>query len=401
VKIVPLPVPLLGAPTADRSAVGIPPDRFVFLFSFDFLSTARRKNPLGLVDAYRRAFGPDDGACLVLKSINGAHHPRSLERLRIAVRERDDIVVIDRYLSAEHQAALTGLCDAYVSLHRAEGFGLTMAEAMALAKPVIATRFSGNLEFMDDATAYLVDAGTCEVGPGIGIYPPDGTWADPDRHHAAALMRRVFEERDEAREVGRRAAERIRGRYGVEVVAPQIARMLDAARAAGSSFPSTWRNFFMRGWRVDRNPWLRRFYEYDWLPDGTPVDDTVQRVFEVWQHAARLGRASAPPNPDVPGGAVGTLAWLNEPVAPPGAPAVSRYLLQYWRDHPELQEQFPDLDAGFDAALFGSFYDTSADPPGPAGDPAPYLGWVREHWHSDTDIPYRLVPPPPMTSPAA
>ena len=99
--------------------------------------------------------------------------------------------------------------DCYVSLHRAEGFGLTMAEAMAMGKPVIATGYSGNLDFMDPGCAYLVDYELTTVGPGIDIYPEDGIWAEPSVDHAAALMRRVVERPDEAAERGGRARERI------------------------------------------------------------------------------------------------------------------------------------------------------------------------------------------------
>ena len=391
---VPLPVPLPPEqPAASRADLGLPDDRFLFLFAYDFLSEARRKNPIGVIDAYTRAFGPDDGTCLVLKSINGSQQPRELERVLMAARGRDDIVVVDRYLPLDHHVALAALCDAYVSLHRAEGFGLTMAEAMALGKPVVATRFSGNLDFMDDDTAYLVDTTIVDVGEGVGVYPPDARWADPKVDEAVRLMRRIVEHRDQAAEVGARAAARIRTEYSVDAVAPRLVELLEAARARHGRGPATWRNFFTRGWRLAPTP-VRRYYEYDWLPDGTPVDLTMQRTFDTWLQVARYGRAGAPPNPDVPGGSAATIAWLNEPVAPPDGPMVSRYLLQYWRDRPELRARFPGIDAGLDSYLFGEFFEGGDAVPADPRDPAPYLEWVRDHWRDDTDIPYRLVPPP-------
>ena len=102
-------------------------------------------------------------------------------------------------------------CDCYVSLHRAEGFGLTMAEAMAIGKPVIATGYSGNVDFMNNENSYLVDYTIGRVGPDCEIYPPEGEWADPSIEHAAELMRRVFSEPAEAAAKGERAAPTWRG----------------------------------------------------------------------------------------------------------------------------------------------------------------------------------------------
>ena len=174
----------------DRDRLGLD-DRFTFLFSFDYLSVMDRKNPIGLAEAYRRAF-PDEhgGTRLVLKSISGHLFPRDRERLLDAVADRADIAVWDRLLPAGERLALIAAADCYVSLHRAEGLGLTMAEAMAVGTPVIATAYSGNLDFMPPGSALLVPAEVVEVGPGQ-YYPAHGHWAEPDLDEAAAMMRRV------------------------------------------------------------------------------------------------------------------------------------------------------------------------------------------------------------------
>jgi hypothetical protein len=93
-----------------------------------------------------------------------------------------------------------------------------MAEAMALGTPVIATGYSGNLDFMDDGTAYLVRHSLTTVGKGVDIYPPDGIWAEPDLDHAADLMRRVVERPDEARERGTRARESVLEHFSPEAI---------------------------------------------------------------------------------------------------------------------------------------------------------------------------------------
>lgn len=191
VSLVPSPLVFDVAPTdrSDRHRFGLD-DRFTYLFSFDFLSVVERKNPLGLVEAYRRAYGPGDGTRLVLKSINGEVFPRERERVAAAISDRDDIELWDRMLPAADRLGLVAAADCYVSLHRAEGLGLTMAEAMAAGTPVIATGYSGNLDFMDDASALLVPYELVEVGAG-SHYPAQGHWADPDLDVAAQFLHEV------------------------------------------------------------------------------------------------------------------------------------------------------------------------------------------------------------------
>ena len=204
VEVVPLTVDVPAHPAIDPD--GSP---FTFLFVFDLLSSVQRKNPLGLIEAYKAAFGPGDGARLVIKTSNGDNAPKQLERVRVAALGRTDIEVLDAFLAPAERDALIAGCDCYVSLHRAEGFGLTIAEAMAAARPTIATGFSGNLDFMDDDCAYLVDWSPAEVETGSSIYPAGARWAEPDLEHAVSLMRAVRAEPAAAAERGRRGRERI------------------------------------------------------------------------------------------------------------------------------------------------------------------------------------------------
>src|SRR5207248_9857331 len=114
-----------------RADLGLP-DNFIFLFSFDLLSVLERKNPLGLIKAFITAFRDREGPVLVIKTINGDKRVLDLEKLRYGVRGRSDIILKDGYLSQIENNTFTGMADCYVSLHRSEGFGLTIAEAMAL-----------------------------------------------------------------------------------------------------------------------------------------------------------------------------------------------------------------------------------------------------------------------------
>ena len=210
VSLVPSPLvfPQPDPAPGERARLGLD-DRFTFMFSFDFLSVVLRKNPLGLVEAYCRAFDANDGARLILKSINGDVFPRERERLLDAAADREDIEVWDRLLPGADRLALLAAADCYVSLHRSEGLGLTMAEAMAVGTPVIATAYSGNLDFMDEHSALLVPAREVIVGPGR-YYPENGHWADPDLDLAAQHMRQIRGDSDlRARltDAGRRALE--------------------------------------------------------------------------------------------------------------------------------------------------------------------------------------------------
>jgi glycosyltransferase involved in cell wall biosynthesis len=228
VSLVPLPLEAPPAEPIERAALGLP-DSFLFLFTFDFMSIVERKNPLGLIAAFKQAFQPGEGAALVIKSINGEHDPAVLERVRLAAVGNPDTYVIDGYLAPEMKDGLMAACDCYVSLHRSEGLGLTMAEAMSYGRPVIATAYSGNLTFMDEHNSYLVPYSLTTVPTGCDPYPAGARWADPDVDRAAALMRHVFENRDEAQARGERARADIVSRHGVERTAEFVTSRLRAA----------------------------------------------------------------------------------------------------------------------------------------------------------------------------
>jgi glycosyltransferase involved in cell wall biosynthesis len=175
----------------DRSAIGLGEQDQFNLFMFDYFSVFRRKNPIDLIDAHILAFPNETGPKLVIKTINGPKHPTEQERLRYAVGSRNDIVVIDKYMSRGQLHSLLNECQTYISLHRSEGYGLTLAEAMSLGKPVIATGYSGNMDFMNSNNSILVPFDLVPVGEDAFPYPKDSRWAQPDIEFAANAIREL------------------------------------------------------------------------------------------------------------------------------------------------------------------------------------------------------------------
>jgi glycosyltransferase involved in cell wall biosynthesis len=233
VTTVRIPIELPALEPRSRSQLGLPEDKFLFLFSFDYLSVFKRKNPLAVIEAFTRAFEHGERAGLIIKCINQDRDPAAHAELRAAAAAHPGVEVIDRYLDPLDNSSLTALCDSYVSLHRAEGFGLGPAEAMWLGKPVIATGYSGNLDFMTAENSLLVDYRMVSIGAGADPYPADARWADPDVQHAASLMRGLFDDPERARRLGASAAADIRRTHSPSAAGQIMRRRLEAIRATG------------------------------------------------------------------------------------------------------------------------------------------------------------------------
>jgi glycosyltransferase involved in cell wall biosynthesis len=191
VEIIPVPVLVKPCASLRRESFGLPDGRFLFLFFFDFASFITRKNPEAIVAAFKRAF-PDgtQNVGLVIK----AHGTGAFEDRRawLAAQAADPrIFVLDRTMRRAEVDTLMSLADCFVSLHRSEGFGFGMAEAMALGKPVIGTDYSGNTDYLSEQTGFPVSYRLVPVPSGTYPGHEDQVWAEPDLEHAAWLMRRV------------------------------------------------------------------------------------------------------------------------------------------------------------------------------------------------------------------
>lgn len=237
VHVVRTPVPRIDDVSwATPEYFGIRPGRFTYVFTFDGASRFTRKNAIAVVRAFQQAFPGDAGVQLVIKTQNTGWltgpDERQYAQIREAARRDDRILVIDESFSSNEVHALISVCDCYVALHRSEGFGLGMAEAMSLGVPVVATGYSGNADFTTEATAYPVRYTLVPVPKTDFVYDEPGQeWADPDVGHAASRMVEVRSDPGRAAKVAR-ARDFIRARYDVTAVAEIYRERIEAIRSA-------------------------------------------------------------------------------------------------------------------------------------------------------------------------
>lgn len=229
----------LPVPSLVREDLKLPPDKFIFLFIFDFFSHLERKNPIATIKAFERAFGENNpDVLLVVKCSNSQRFPADRARLIEAIANSTSIKLIDGYLSKEKINALLYNCNCYVSLHRAEGFGLTMSEAMFYGKPVIATGYSSNIEFMNVGNSFLVDYEKVEISGNYGPYKKGDIWAEPSVEHCANLMQYVFNNYPKAEQVGARAARELKTLLSPEAIGEKIKNRLEYIAKLTDNFSS-------------------------------------------------------------------------------------------------------------------------------------------------------------------
>lgn len=208
-----------------RARFGLPENTFLFLFMFDFYSIFERKNPLAVLRAFKNAFTPNDRVALVIKCSNNEVDKENFEKLKLEAEEHR-IFLIHKYLEREEVNSLMNVCDCYVSLHRSEGFGLSIAEAMALRKPVIATNYSGNTDFMNEKNSFPIPYKLVSLKRDYGPYRKGNVWAEPNEREAAKCMRLIYEAREVAARKGMFAQRDIVIRFSPDAVGRLVARRL-------------------------------------------------------------------------------------------------------------------------------------------------------------------------------
>lgn len=233
VRWVPPCVPAATAAPASRRELGVPQGSFLFYFAFDALSVPERKNPLGLLDAFGRAAREAVRPVhLLLKVQRPEAAPETMEQVRARAAGLP-VTLLEATLGRPEQDSLLAASDAYVSLHRSEGLGLPLIEAMHLGKPVVATGYGGVTDFLDDSTGSVVPHRLVPLERNAGPYPAGAVWAEPDLEEAAERMLALAADPASARERSDRARRRVADLYAPEAAGArfrrEVERLLDPA----------------------------------------------------------------------------------------------------------------------------------------------------------------------------
>ena len=228
VPVVKIPHAISFTPSAgaSRSQFGLPDDKLLALVMYDFHSYQYRKNPQAALAAFRQAAAHRTDVALVIKTINGQHHAQAREELKRSVSDLPHIIFIDEFFTRQQTWDLQACCDLLISLHRAEGFGLAPAEMMYLGKPVIATGWSANTDFMTTDNSFPVRYLLQPLQQAVGVYPAGQPWAEADIDHAAWCLTRLLDDPALRRETGLRAAADIRRQLSPQAVGALVRERL-------------------------------------------------------------------------------------------------------------------------------------------------------------------------------
>lgn len=221
VLTIPYPVSAPTSDAFDRTYFGLPQERFLFLTMYDCNSTIERKNPLGSIEAFKRAFDKDDPNVGLVIKVNNPQQ-KDIDRIKEIIEGYRNVFLIAKTISKVEVNSLIRCCDVYVSLHRAEGYGLPMAEAMVLGRVVIGTNWSANTEFMNHSNSCLVDFTIVELQEDYVMYKKGSHWAQPDVDQASQYMIRCVSDKDYYSNLARSAKEHMATFNSVDIAAQRI-----------------------------------------------------------------------------------------------------------------------------------------------------------------------------------
>lgn len=231
------PVPVVKIPHSvevvitehrNRSYFSLPDNAFLFCFMYDMKSHQERKNPQASIRAFTMSFRPEDMSVGLVIKVNGAQKDAiELEEIYELIGVHRNIYLIVETLSRNDVNCLISLIDCFVSLHRSEGFGLGLAEAMYLGKPTIGTNWSSNVDFMNHDNSCLVDYKLQQLGQNYGPYKAYQYWAEADVEHASWYMKKLVEDKDYCRKIAVLGQQHIQTYYSPQAIGKLIKKRLD------------------------------------------------------------------------------------------------------------------------------------------------------------------------------
>jgi glycosyltransferase involved in cell wall biosynthesis len=204
---------------AIKKKYNISNEDFVFFFNFDFYSSVERKNPFGIINAFYSAFADKKNVKLIFKSIHSKEKSSDFKILTDLVSKKSlesKVVFINESLSKNMMMSIINSCDVYISMHKSEGFGIGMLEAMFLSKPVIATNYGGNTDFMNHDNSLLLKYKMTEVINDFGPYKKGWLWAEPDFEQAVEYMKKLYYDRAFATNLGEKAYYSVKEQYSMK-----------------------------------------------------------------------------------------------------------------------------------------------------------------------------------------
>lgn len=231
------PVPVLTIPHpiefncegyTEKSEFNIPKNTFIFLCMYDYGSNQDRKNPHAAIDSFLKAFSNNHSTHLLVKVHNAKDEFQDYIKLKEHVSTLTNVSLLNVTLERNQIYELIKHCDVLISLHRSEGFGLGLAEAMYLKKPVVSTNWSAPAEFININNGCPVNYKLIKLEHDAGHYRAGQVWADPDTDHASHLMKKLYEDKNFYQKLSINAAQSIRNKFSFEIIGGKILARLNA-----------------------------------------------------------------------------------------------------------------------------------------------------------------------------
>lgn len=224
IKVIPHPINIDLKPTEDEDALNFfTKDFFNFLFIFDYNSSIERKNVINLIKVFKDTFDKyENNAFLTIKTSKSNRFADEKEQILQAIGDSKKIKIVEKIFDKNSLNYIISNCDSYISLHRSEGFGLTMAEAMYFGKPTIGTNYSGNLQFMNHENSFLIDAQKVSYGSDDLNYGSNTIWSEPSLEKASEYLKKVYEGETDVKIIAEKGRETIANDFSLSGIGKLI-----------------------------------------------------------------------------------------------------------------------------------------------------------------------------------